>query len=134
MKCQAAIAVIVFTLAARGNIQTVRSFSTQYQQPTEGERARIRVISDGMIRAVPNSTCIDWRLPGAGVMIAAKKGFAQSNDQKLDMPIGLAVDKPAKKDLAISETAFTALSYAIYVYTQVADRDPYSHSIINPRP
>ena len=53
-------------LSGCGNIQAVRSFSTPYEQPASGDRARIRIISfDGMVRAVPNSDCIDWRLPGA---------------------------------------------------------------------
>lgn len=104
LKCAVPIALIVFTLTACGAIQSARSFSTQYQQPTDGERARVRVISDGMVRAVPNSDCVDWRLPGAGVMVTAKKGFAQVNNQKLDMPIGAtAADKPTEKELAVSE-------------------------------
>ncbi len=83
------VALAVITLSACGNIQTVKSFSTKYQQPTLGELAKIRVVSkDGMVRAVPNSDCVDWRLPGAGVMVSSKKGFAQVNDQKLEMPAG----------------------------------------------
>ena len=88
----AGVAVAAFAslyLSACGNIQTVRSFSTPYEQPASGDRARIRVISfDGMVRAVPNSSCIDWRLPGAGVMVVPTKGFADVNGQDLGMPIG----------------------------------------------
>lgn len=87
-----ALAVAAFTcfqLSACGNIQTIVSFSTPYEQPESGDRARIRVISyHGMIRAVPNSDCIDWRLPGAGVMVSSTKGFANVNDRDLGMPSG----------------------------------------------
>lgn len=85
----AAAAFACLHLSACGNIQTVISFSTPYEQPTSGDRARIRVISfGGMVRAVPNSSCIDWRLPGAGVMVVPTKGFANVNGQDLGMPIG----------------------------------------------
>lgn len=73
-------------LAGCGNIQTVKSFSTAYQEPSSGERARIRIVSDGMVRAVPNSACVDWRVPNAGVMVSSKKGFADQNNRSLNMP------------------------------------------------
>ncbi len=79
----------VWGLIACGSLQDVRSFSTPYQQPDSGERARLRVISfDGMVRAVPSSSCVDWRLPGAGVMVATEKGFANRNGESLGMPAG----------------------------------------------
>lgn len=73
-------------LAGCGNIQTVKSFSTPYKEPDGGERARIRVVSDGMVRAVPHSACVDWRLPNAGVMVSSLEGFADQNKRSLDMP------------------------------------------------
>ncbi|GAB2722948.1 hypothetical protein [Comamonas sediminis] len=73
-------------LAGCGNIQTVKSFSTAYQEPSDGERARVRIISDGMVRAVPKSACVDWRVPNAGVMVSSKKGFADQNNRTLNMP------------------------------------------------
>jgi hypothetical protein len=85
----AAAALVSLCLSGCGNIQKVISFSTPYKQPESGDRARIRIISfRGMVRAVPNSSCIDWRLPGAGVMVVSKKGFVNVNDQNLDMPDG----------------------------------------------
>ena len=81
-----ALPLTALTLVGCGNIQTVKSFSTPYEQPTSGERARIRVVADGMVRAVPQSDCEDWRLPGAGVMVSARKGFADQNGRSLGMP------------------------------------------------
>ncbi|MBD9534119.1 hypothetical protein IB233_21055 [Comamonas sp. CMM01] len=81
-----AVAVGALLLAGCGNIQTVKSFSTTYKEPDGGERARVRVVSDGMVRAVPRSSCVDWRLPDAGVMVASIKGFADQNNRSLGMP------------------------------------------------
>jgi hypothetical protein len=81
-----AVAVGAVLLAGCGNIQTVKSFSTTYKEPDGGERARVRVVSDGMVRAVPRSSCVDWRLPDAGVMVASLKGFADQNNRSLGMP------------------------------------------------
>lgn len=72
-------------LAGCGNIANVRSFSTAYSEPASGPMAKIRIISNGMVRAVPNSQCIDWRLPGAGVMVVNKTGFAKVTQQDLGM-------------------------------------------------
>jgi hypothetical protein len=73
-------------LAGCGNIQTVKSFSTAYQEPSSGERARVRIVSDGMVRAVPKSACVDWRIPNAGVMVSSKKGFADQSNRSLNIP------------------------------------------------
>ena len=77
------IAVVVLT--GCGNIAAVKSFSTKFESPAEGETANLRVITNGMVRGVPNSACIDWYIPGAGV-IAAGDGFAHRNNENLDMP------------------------------------------------
>lgn len=77
--------VAIAMLAGCGNIAVVKSFSTKFESPTEGETANLRVVTNGMIRGVPDSACINWYLPGAGV-IAAKDGFAHRNDEDLGMP------------------------------------------------
>ncbi|MFJ2987758.1 hypothetical protein ACIPF8_07815 [Collimonas sp. NPDC087041] len=70
-----------------GNIATVRSFSTPYAEPSgAGDVAQIRVITNGMVRAVPGQSCINWRSAGAGVMVAAQKGFANLNNRDLQIP------------------------------------------------
>lgn len=95
----------LISLSACGNIQTVKSFSTQYQEPQTGPRAKLRVVAyGGMVRAVPNSDCVDWRLPGAGVMVASDSGFAHVNSRKLDMPPGRMSGVPtASGVVAVSE-------------------------------
>lgn len=81
----ASVVVVVVTLAGCGNIAVVKSFSTKFESPAEGKTANLRVITNGMVRGVPNSECIDWYLPGAGV-IAARDGFAHRNYEDLGMP------------------------------------------------
>ena len=99
-----ALFAVLTCLVGCGNIQTVRSFMTAYGEPTEGERARIRVITNGMLRAVPNSACVDWRLPGAGVMVTPDKGFAQLNNHVLGLPPGrVTQDAIREYGLAVSE-------------------------------
>lgn len=73
-------------LTGCGALSDVRSFSTPYSTPDGGETARLRVISDGMVRAVPKSDCVDFRLPGAGVMVAFRDGYANRNGESLGMP------------------------------------------------
>ncbi|WP_225923608.1 MULTISPECIES: hypothetical protein [Pseudomonas] len=73
-------------LSGCGALSDVRSFSTPYSTPDGAETARLRVISDGMVRAVPKSDCVDFRLPGAGVMVALRDGYANRNGENLGMP------------------------------------------------
>lgn len=73
-------------LSGCGAITDVRSFSTPYTTPPSTETARLRVISNGMVRGVPKSDCINFRLPGAGVMVVARDGYANRNGESLGMP------------------------------------------------
>jgi hypothetical protein len=101
---------IAIVLSACGNIQTIKSFSTEYIEPTEEGQAKIRVFAvDGMVRGISNSNCEDWRLPGAGVMISSTKGFANRNNRDLGMPPGdLLATKPEKIPTAKSELRIKA--------------------------
>ncbi len=73
-------------LSGCGALTDVRSFSTPYTMPSSAETARLRVISDGMVRGVPKSDCVNFRLPGAGVMVVARDGYANRNGESLGMP------------------------------------------------
>lgn len=99
------LAVLV---SACGNIQTVKSFSTPYQEPTAGPSAQVRVVSDGMVRAVPSSDCVDWRIDGAGVMVSPIKGFANMNDRNLNMPASAAQALVKGSNFAVSELLIPA--------------------------
>lgn len=81
------IAGMALAVSGCGNISNMRAFSTPYVEPTAGDTARLRVITNGMVRGVPGRDCIDWRVPGAGVMAVSQSGFAdQNNGRRLDMP------------------------------------------------
>lgn len=81
------IAGLAVTVSACGNIANMRAYSTAYVEPASGDIARLRVITNGMARGVPGRDCIDWRVPGAGVMAVAQSGFAdQNNGRSLGMP------------------------------------------------
>lgn len=77
---------VLALLGGCGALTDVRSFSTPYSTPDSGATARLRVVSDGMVRAVPRSDCLDFRLPGAGVMVAYRDGYANRNAESLGIP------------------------------------------------
>ncbi len=79
-------ASLLVLLSGCGSFTNVRSFSTPYSLPASDQTARLRVFSDGMVRAIPKSACIDYRLPGAGVLVAPRKGYADRNNESLGMP------------------------------------------------
>ncbi|QXH80184.1 hypothetical protein AAHI06_23155 [Pseudomonas salmasensis] len=79
-------AVLLLALGGCGQVANVRSLSTGYVPPQGGETARIRLLTDGLVRAVPGRDCLDWNVPGAGVMASAKPGFPDHNGENLGIP------------------------------------------------
>ncbi|MGK9418038.1 hypothetical protein ACSSUR_18060 [Pseudomonas cedrina] len=77
---------LLVLLTGCGQVANIRSLSTAYVPPQSGETARVRVITDGMVRAVPGRDCLDWNVPGAGVMASVKSGFPDHNGETLGMP------------------------------------------------
>lgn len=80
------LAVLLLSLGGCGQVANVRSLSTGYVPPQGGETARIRLLTDGLVRAVPERDCLDWNVPGAGVMASAKPGFPDHNGENLGIP------------------------------------------------
>ncbi|MBD8094134.1 hypothetical protein IFT48_29490 [Pseudomonas fluorescens] len=81
------IAGLAVAVSGCGNISNIRAYNTAYVEPAAGDTARVRVITNGMARGVPGRDCIDWRVPGAGVMAVSESGFAgQNNGRSLGMP------------------------------------------------
>lgn len=68
------------------SLDMVRSMSKRYEEPQEGQRARLRVVSDGLVRAVPGSSCVDWKKPGSGVLVIDRSGAPNHNGRSLGMP------------------------------------------------
>ena len=104
MKTSLALCAAAALLAGCGNIAAVKSFNTPYGSPSTGDTARLRVVADGMVRAVPGLDCVDWYSPGAGVIVVPKQGFADRNDEKLGMPTGA----PVPQGDAVSEVLVPA--------------------------
>ncbi|KAF2410795.1 hypothetical protein ACMSI6_12605 [Pseudomonas antarctica] len=77
---------LLVLLTGCGQVANIRSLSTAYAPPQSGETARVRLITDGLVRAVPGRDCLDWKVPGAGVMASTKAGFADRNGESLGMP------------------------------------------------
>lgn len=83
------IGIIAMALSGCGNIKNVLAYSKDYMEPTSGDTARLRIITNGMVRGVPGRDCIDWQVPGAGVMAVRNSGFADKNNgRSLGMPAG----------------------------------------------
>lgn len=113
-----------------GALTDVRSFSTPYSSPTSGDTARVRVISDGMVRAVPKSDCINFRLPGAGVMVAQRDGYADRNGEKLGMqPTAVQLASTVESELLVpagQPIAFHYIGnrcYNMFTFVPVAGAD-----------
>jgi hypothetical protein len=104
MKTPISLCLLAVVLAGCGNIAAVKSFNTPYGSPTSGDTARLRVIADGMVRAVPGKDCVDWYSPGAGVIAVPKEGFAERNGETLGMP----ASAPVMQGDAVSEVLVPA--------------------------
>ena len=66
MRLFTVIPAVLLALSGCGQVANVRSLSTGYIPPQSGETARIRLLTDGLVRAVPGRDCLDWNVPGAG--------------------------------------------------------------------
>lgn len=80
------LSLCTLLLAGCGNIANFGSLMTQYSTPPSSEIARLRVITDGIVRGVPASSCIDWRREGAGVIAVVHSGFTSLRNQSLGIP------------------------------------------------
>ncbi|NLR74362.1 hypothetical protein [Leeia aquatica] len=86
--------ILATVLTACGNISNVRAFNRNYQEPTEGDRAQLRVsVQGGMVRGVPGKDCIDWGVPESGVIAITMGGFADPKRSPIPMPAPSATTK-----------------------------------------
>jgi hypothetical protein len=72
------------------------SIKTQFsaaEEPSDGERARLRITANMLVKAVPNRNCIDWNAPGAGTVFGGIVGSSGYRGRSLGMP-----GTPAKGD------------------------------------
>ena len=52
--------------------EAVRANFVPFSEPQDGDRARVRVVSDDHIRAIPNATCVGWSDEKSGVIMQQK--------------------------------------------------------------
>lgn len=69
----------VLALSGCSTINNLKSFTTPYHEPPSPTSSRLRVITNQTVRLVPGSTCIDWKLPGVGMVNS--RTFAVANDR-----------------------------------------------------
>ena len=86
MRFRNVVPLLLLALGGCGQVANIRSLSTGYVPPQNGETARVRIVTDGLVRAVPGRDCLDWNVPGAGVVASAKAGFPDHNGESLGMP------------------------------------------------
>lgn len=78
-------------LSACSTMDGLKSFATAYHEPPNPTSSRLRVITNQTVRLVPDSTCIDWSLPGVGMVNSRALALANDrkfNDRVLGMPGG----------------------------------------------
>lgn len=84
------VTLVTIGLAGCGSMA---SMSRTYVEPTEGPTAKIRVVSNGSVRFMPNRNCVDWDSPDVGTVVSDATFFGKSpthNGKKM----GMQGDKP----------------------------------------
>lgn len=59
---------------------------TKMSEPQSGERARIRVTANMLVKGIPNSACVDWSKAGAGTIFGGIVGSSGYRGRSLGMP------------------------------------------------
>lgn len=72
----AGIPILAATLSGCG---IARSLSQPFKQPTGGEIAMIRIVTNGTVRFIPNQSCVSWDNAEAGVVAAAEPQRLKNN-------------------------------------------------------
>lgn len=80
-------------------LDNLKSFTTAYHEPQPPTTSRLRVTTDQLVRAVPNSTCINWDLPDVGMInsrSSAPLNDRTHNDKALGIPGGEGLKNSAE--------------------------------------
>lgn len=56
------------------------------EEAQSGERARVRVAANMLVKAVPESSCLDWSKPGAGTIFGGIVGSSGYRNRTIGMP------------------------------------------------
>ena len=80
---------LIFLLLILSGCTRINSIGTQFkimEEPDSGERARVRVTANMLVRGSPNTACMDWNSDKSGTIlggILSNKGYRGRN---LDIP------------------------------------------------
>lgn len=84
-----------------------------FSEPKENEpQARLRVLANGFVKAIPNKSCIDWDAPGAGTVfggIVGSSGF-KGRSIGMDNPRGYRAERAAELYVAAGKPLVLAFS------------------------
>lgn len=89
------IVILSLVLSGCSTYDNLKSYTVPYQEPEHPTSARIRVSTDQVVRLIPGSDCLDWRVPGAGVVNSRAIALANNrehNDKRIGMPPGDQLD------------------------------------------
>jgi hypothetical protein len=79
--------VFLFSIFLAGCASVATQFK-QASEPAEDEsRARLRIIANSLVKAVPNKGCIDWNTQGAGTVFGGIFGSSGYRGRTLNMPL-----------------------------------------------
>ena len=101
------------------------AISAQFKKAEEGRddepRARLRIIADSWVKAIPDRDCTDWSAPGTGTVWGGIFGSRGYRDKSRNMPFPPVLGKQA--DMA--EMYIAAERYITLCY--VKDLDKYGN-------
>ncbi|MBK5411535.1 hypothetical protein JFU58_23750 [Pseudomonas sp. TH34] len=81
-------------------LDSLKSFTTAYQEPQNPTTSRLRVITDQVVRLIPDTRCVNWDLPGAGAVNS--RSSAPLNDQTHnDKRLGIAGGEGVKNSAEV---------------------------------
>ena len=79
------ISVVLFALLGGcGSLST--QFKAASEPPETEARARLRVIANSLVKAIPGKNCIDWNAPGAGTVFGGIFGSSGFRGRSINMP------------------------------------------------
>ena len=75
------------------------ALTAQFKQAEEAKenqpRAKLRIIANSFVKAIPNKDCIDWEAPGSGTVFGGIVGSSGYRGRSLDMPLPPSSVNPA---------------------------------------
>ncbi|MEO8119658.1 MAG: hypothetical protein ABI606_10100 [Rhodoferax sp.] len=80
------ILCFIFSVFAGGCADISTQFKQASEPPENAPRARLRVLANSLVKAVPGKDCIDWSAPGAGTVFGGIVGSSGYRGKSIDMP------------------------------------------------